>query len=30
MVRIAEEAIKLSGKEVPLIKEMISLRGELM
>ena len=30
MVWIAEEAIKRSGKEVPLIKEMISLRGELM
>ncbi|MGA1872779.1 MAG: ATP-binding protein [Thermoplasmatota archaeon] len=30
MVRIAEEAVKLSGKELPLIKEMISLRGELM
>jgi len=30
MVWIAEEAIKMSGKDVPLIKEMISLRGELM
>ncbi len=30
MIRIAEEAIKLSGKEVPLIKEMVSLKGELM
>jgi NAD-dependent dihydropyrimidine dehydrogenase PreA subunit len=30
MVWIAEEAIKMSGKDVPLIKEMISLHGELM
>ncbi|MFW3147137.1 MAG: ATP-binding protein [Thermoplasmatota archaeon] len=30
MVRIAEEAIRLSGKNIPLIKEMISLKGELM
>jgi NAD-dependent dihydropyrimidine dehydrogenase PreA subunit len=30
MIRVAEEAIKLSGKDVPFIKEMISLRGELM
>jgi Pyruvate/2-oxoacid:ferredoxin oxidoreductase delta subunit len=30
MVRIAEEAIRLSGKEIPLIKEMVSLKGKLM
>lgn len=30
MIVIAEEAIKRSGKNVPLIKEMISLKGELM
>jgi hypothetical protein len=30
MVWIAEEAIKMSGKNLPLIKEMVSLRGELM
>lgn len=30
MIRIAEEAIKRSGKDIPLIKEMISLKGELM
>ncbi len=30
MVMIAEEAIKRSGKEVPLIKEMVSLQGKLM
>ncbi len=30
MAVIAQEAIKLSGKEVPLIREMISISGELM
>ncbi len=30
MIRVAEEAIRLSGKDVPFIKEMISIRGELM
>jgi len=30
MAWIAEEAIKKSGKEVPLIKEMVSLQGKLM
>ncbi len=30
MIRIAEEAITLSGKDTPLIKEMISIKGELM
>ncbi|MEA3558808.1 MAG: 4Fe-4S binding protein [Candidatus Thermoplasmatota archaeon] len=30
MVRIAEEAISRSGKDAPLIKEMVSMKGELM
>lgn len=29
MVRIAEEAIKRSGKSVPLVKEMVSLQGKM-
>jgi NAD-dependent dihydropyrimidine dehydrogenase PreA subunit len=30
MVKIAEEAIRLSGKEVSIIREMVSLKGEIM
>jgi len=30
MVRIAEEAIKRSGKDIPLIKEMVSLKGKML
>lgn len=30
MIKIAEEAIKRSGKEVPLIKEKVSLTGKIM
>lgn len=30
MVKIAQEAIKRSGKQVPLIKEMVSLKGKIL